>query len=368
MILRQTEQLGTEPTAPHWSHQFGLRSGPSSDQKRRKFGQNPVKLCYIGKRLRQRAGSSVNLPHEKPREVSPNTANSCDAGFILIPVLATLGLLTLIAMVLAKTTIVDVRTAAYQVREAELEALADGAARLAIRRIVSDRTAARSSDQIGTGKKSAALPINGRPVICSLPGATAIITVQDVGGLIDLNTAPQVLFERLLISLDLTKETAAKLAAAIIDFRDLDDSPLPGGAETAEYRAAGIPFGPKNGPFVSVNELDQVLGMTPTLLARLRTMVTVHSASRGVDLSVASGELRGLGLESEFVVPSTGRAFQLQVTAANTQQTSFTRDVVFEPNLRAPAGFVISSWRRNLSRGSSVGTDHPPCSDLARAE
>jgi hypothetical protein len=41
-------------------------------------------------------------------------ATATDTGFILIPVLVTLGLLALIAMVLAKTTIVDVRTAALQ--------------------------------------------------------------------------------------------------------------------------------------------------------------------------------------------------------------------------------------------------------------
>jgi general secretion pathway protein K len=295
-------------------------------------------------------------------------ATATDTGFILIPVLVTLGLLALIAMVLAKTTIVDVRTAAFQLREAEAEALADGASRLAIRRVVTDRVAGRSSGSSGGTKPDAALPVDGRAIACRVPGATAVITVQDTGGLIDLNTAPQALFERLLVSADLSPEDAGRLAAAIIDFRDFDDRPVPGGAESAEYRAAGLPFGPKNAPFTSVSELDQVLGMTPATLARIRPLVTVFSSSRGVDLNVASAQMRGLGLQNEFAVPSTGRAFQVRVTATTDGRTSFTREVVFEPSLRSPTGFVITDWRRGTTVEAVAGGDLPSCLDLVRAD
>jgi general secretion pathway protein K len=312
----------------------------------------------------------LTTPSGPPRaavapDTAPDTAN--DSGFILIPVLVTLGLLSVIAMALAKTTIIDVRTAAYQLREAEAEALADGASRLAIRRVIADRTAGRSGSNTG-GRNEAALGVDGRQVACRLPGATAVITVQDTGGLVDLNTAPQVLFERLFVSIDVPKDDAAKLAAAIIDFRDLDDSPVPGGAEAAEYRAAGLPFGPKNAPFTSVSELDQVLGMTPAVLSRIRPLVTVFSSSRGIDLNVASQQLRGLGLPNEFVVPSNGRAFLVRVTATTDLRTSFTRELVFEPNLRAPLGFVITDWRRGANVETSAAVELPSCLDLARSE
>jgi general secretion pathway protein K len=299
------------------------------------------------------------------------TAKVPDAGFILVPVLVTLGLLALIAMVLAKTTIVEVRTAAFQLREAEAEALADGASRLAIRRVITDRTAGRTGLPSGGpngAKTDAALPLDGRAIACRLPGATAVITVQDTGGLIDLNTAPQVLFERMFVSVDIAKEEAGRLAAAIIDFRDFDDRPVPGGAESADYRAAGLPFGPKNAPFTSVSELDQVLGMTPATLARIRPLVTVFSSSRGVDLNVASAQMRGLGLQGEFAVPSTGRAFQVRVTTTTDGRTSFTREVVFEPSLRSPAGFVITDWRRGTTVEAVAAGDLPSCLDLARAD
>jgi general secretion pathway protein K len=297
-----------------------------------------------------------------------DAAITSSTGFILIPVLVTLGLLSLIAMTLAKTTVIDLRTAAFQMREAEAEALADGASRLAIRRIVTDRAAGRSSQRVGNNNE-AVIPLDGRAVACRLPGATAVITAQDAGGLVDLNTAPQALLEQLFVGIDVPKDEAARLAAAIADFRDADDSPLPGGAESAEYRAAGLPFGPKNAPFASVGELDQVLGMTPDLLVRARGLFTVSSASRGVDLNVAGSRLRGMNLQNEFVVPSAGRAFQLRVIVRTDQGTAFARDAVFEPNLRAPAGFIITDWRRGREdRLNQAGSELGSCLDLVRVD
>jgi DNA uptake protein ComE-like DNA-binding protein len=290
-----------------------------------------------------------------------------DAGFILIPVLVTLGLLSLIALTVARATRIDVRAAAYQLRSTEAEALADGVTRLAIRRVVADRAAAVVSRAPGNDKS---LPLNGQPVACDIQGASAVITAQDAGGLIDLNTASLSLLVQLLAGLGTPKDDAARLAAAIVDFRDFDDVPLPGGAENAEYKAAGLPFGPKNGPLNTVSELDQVLGMTPALLARLRPMVTVSSASRGVDRSVASPAVQRLELQNEFNVPSNGRAFQLRV-GVQTPQAVFVRDVSFELNLRAPSGFTITDWRRGqVSPGDPQpgGGEVNSCLDLARLE
>jgi general secretion pathway protein K len=294
-------------------------------------------------------------------DIPAEPARAPDGGFILIPVLVTLGLLSLIAMTLAKSTMTDVRAVAHQLRSAEAEAIADGIARLAVRRIVTDRVAGRD------GSSGAILPTNGRSVACRIPGATMVVTAQDAGGLIDLNTAPQGLLTLMFVSVDVGGDEAARLAAAIIDFRDADDKPVAGGAEMAEYRAAGLPFGPKNAPFASTNELDQVFGLTPEIAARVRTLITVSSSSLGIDTNTANVRLRNVSRQPEFAVPSNGRAFQLRVTAATDQGTSFTRDLVFEPNLRAQTGFVITDWRRGMTDAfdAQAGSDLSSCLDLA---
>lgn len=68
---------------------------------------------------------------------------------------------------------------------------------------------------------------------------------------------------------------AERLAKAIIDWRDPDDDPRFQGAESADYHAAGLPYGSKNAPFTSTAELRLVLGFTPELVRAVADSVTV---------------------------------------------------------------------------------------------
>ena len=54
--------------------------------------------------------------------------------------------------------------------------------------------------------------------------------------------------------------------AAIIDWRDEDNTITPGGAEAEYYLAAQPPYLPRNGPLPTVRELLMVRGITPELL------------------------------------------------------------------------------------------------------
>jgi len=60
------------------------------------------------------------------------------------------------------------------------------------------------------------------------------------------------------------------------------------GAEDSAYAAEGLPYGAKDGPFPSVEELRQVLGVTPELYARLAPELTVDSGVDQVDQQFAS--------------------------------------------------------------------------------
>ena len=55
----------------------------------------------------------------------------------------------------------------------------------------------------------------------------------------------------------------------------------PNGAEEAAYRAAGLPWGPKNAPFETVEELQQVLGMTADIYKRVAPSLTTYSGEAG---------------------------------------------------------------------------------------
>lgn len=67
-------------------------------------------------------------------------------------------------------------------------------------------------------------------------------------------------------SLDKLSNMTAEIAGSIVDWRDADDEPTNGGAESSVYLAqADDAHRAKNAPFESVDELQQVSGVTPEL-------------------------------------------------------------------------------------------------------
>lgn len=83
--------------------------------------------------------------------------------------------------------------------------------------------------------------------------------IEDENGKIDINTASPAVLEAL-------PGMTPELAAAIVDWRDGDDDPTDGGAESEYYLALTPPYRPKNAPFESLEELLLVRGFTTALL------------------------------------------------------------------------------------------------------
>jgi general secretion pathway protein K len=94
-------------------------------------------------------------------------------------------------------------------------------------------------------------------------------SIQGELGKVNLNQAPQALLVSLFGLAGVDPTRAQSLAGAVADFRDEDNLKRLNGAEGTDYRTAGLAWGPKNAPFETVEELQQVLGMTPPMYARL---------------------------------------------------------------------------------------------------
>ena len=114
------------------------------------------------------------------------------------------------------------------------------------------------------------------------------ISVSNEASRIDLNQADAKTLTALLMVLEVPDDAAAALADRILDWRDEDDLVGLNGAEDSDYAAEGLPYGAKDGPFTSVEELRQVLGVTPELYARLAPELTVDSGVDQVDQQFAS--------------------------------------------------------------------------------
>src|SRR5690606_34743931 len=118
---------------------------------------------------------------------------------------------------------------------------------------------------------------DGRPYHWQYGDAEVEVRITDERGRVDLNRATPQLLQSLLQALGADPARASAQAAAIVDWRDADDMPAPGGAEDPAYAAAGRPYGAKDAPFESEAELLQVLGIETADHQRLRPQVAVHS-------------------------------------------------------------------------------------------
>ena len=119
-------------------------------------------------------------------------------------------------------------------------------------------------------------------------------------GKVDLNQADAVLLGALFEAAGSDRGQASQMAGAILDWRDPDPLTQPaGGAEDPDYASAGRVYGAKDALFESVAEVEQVLGMTPALYARVAPYLTVYSGRAQPDTTFAPGMvLQAMGLDA----------------------------------------------------------------------
>ncbi len=156
-------------------------------------------------------------------------------------------------------------------------------------RYLFDTTAARYAAEAGIHRAAFELRnpdmetrwvADGRPYTIRFGEAEVEIRISDESGRVDLNQADEQFLVELFMANGVEEIEALHLAAAIADWRDPDDLPRLYGAEIDEYLAAGYPYGPANEDFGSVEELQQVIGMTWELYTQIEELLTVHGQAQ----------------------------------------------------------------------------------------
>ncbi|HSM69542.1 MAG TPA: type II secretion system protein GspK [Xanthomonadales bacterium] len=123
-----------------------------------------------------------------------------------------------------------------------------------------------------------------------IDGVLLEVSVTDERGKLDINAANEDTLVTLFGNNGLDSEQAALLAAAVLDWRDADEVERVNGAEWDTYMAAGLPVGPANRPFMMVDELLQVLGMSYELYRRIEPGISVYSRASNPDPAYAPAE------------------------------------------------------------------------------
>ena len=107
-------------------------------------------------------------------------------------------------------------------------------------------------------------------------GETRInVKLEDEACWINPNSASSALVEALLRATGSDSATASKLAIAISEWTGTVSVARPRATVMEDYQNAGLDYGPPGEAMETLDELGQVLGMTPTVLASLRPHLTL---------------------------------------------------------------------------------------------
>ena len=118
---------------------------------------------------------------------------------------------------------------------------------------------------------------DGRPYTFVYDRASVVVRATDEDGKVDLNSAAPEVLAGLFRAAGLRPREADELADRVVDWRSPPGLSGEVDSRRAAYVAAGRDYGPRNGPFVTVEELQLVLGMTPALYRQIAPVLTIWS-------------------------------------------------------------------------------------------
>jgi general secretion pathway protein K len=240
-------------------------------------------------------------------QVTPGSGGRprAEHGLALVSVLWALVILSLLAASLIASLGFSYRLAHNRGERARAEALAEASIARAVLAMLDRRP-------------DKAWRIDGTVTRFTYAGAALRVAIQDELGKIDLNAADGPLLKGLFRSAGLDAETAEIMADRVQDWRDSTGLHRVNGASDEDYRAAGYSYGPRHGPFQTINELKLVLGMTPALFDRITPAITVYSGRPSLDPATApAAALRALAAMDGIAASGTVRTTDVSTGAAS---------------------------------------------------
>jgi len=189
---------------------------------------------------------------------SPFRSHHTQSGFVLLIVLWALAIMALIDAAITSGSRTNLKLAEELRAVAYAESAADGGVAEAIFRLQNKQWAVNATYAIKIG------------------AARLNIELRDEATKVNPNRASWSVLKLLLISVGVDEATSTRIAKSIVDYRNRTTTSLLGGQSIAQYRDAGLTYGPSNRPFESLDEIGLVIGVTPDLLARIEPHLTIY--------------------------------------------------------------------------------------------
>ena len=187
-------------------------------------------------------------------------------GAALILVLWLVAALSLVVLAGAQGVRQQAQRATLDLERLRTESVLDAAIQVVAQRLLVDK---------GQGSQYRILRL-------ALGSSDVWVEITPSGGLVDVNVASDALLQALFQRAGgLSSGEAAILSSRVRDYLDPDDAPGGvGGAEAAQYRAAGWPTLPRNAALEDLSELKFVLGMTTGLYEIIAPHLGINGQQR----------------------------------------------------------------------------------------
>jgi general secretion pathway protein K len=208
--------------------------------------------------------------------MSARHANARGAALLIV-----LWITTLLAILLGSFVVLS-RTESLQTRH-----LFEGARA----RYAAEAGIARAVYELRRGDPLARWIADGRAYEIEFESAKVKIEITDESGKVDINAADEEVLLALFGVAGAEPERARALVDAVMDWRDPDDLVRTNGAEDRDYEAADYPYGAADVGFVTIGELQQVMGMDFELYRQLEPLITVYSRSTRPNPAFASAPI-----------------------------------------------------------------------------
>jgi general secretion pathway protein K len=264
---------------------------------------------------------------------SPPAVRRQNGGFALIIVLWTLVLIAFIVAHLTARGRTEIHIANNLVTNAIAQAAADGA--------IFDTVFNLSNPQ-----PDQRWPVDGSMRDLVIGDSHVRVRLEDEAWWINPNSASPALLEALLYATGSDPEGARRLALAIGEWVGSASAPRPANLLLADYRAAGLDYGPPGAPLETLDELGRVLGVTPATLAAIRPHLTLlgppQPSATSADPFVATALASVATIEpvvSANQPPSDLLTTRITATASGPSRAQVTRSPIVRFGAALPRGF-----------------------------
>jgi general secretion pathway protein K len=273
-----------------------------------------------------------------PLPVSCPAAGRYESGFALIIVLWTLVLIGFIVAQLTTTGRTEIRIANNIVTNSAAQAAADGAIYEAIFNLSDPEPEQR-------------WPVDGNAREVGIGASKVTIWLEDEAWRINPSLTSPALLEALLRVTGSDPESARRVANAIAEWVGSIPEARPRDTVVADYRAAGLDYGPPGEPLETLDELSRVLGMTPALLAALRPHLTLFGPPQPSAASADPIVAAALAASKQAaVIPSAAQpppdmlTTRITASAVGPSNAHATRSAIVRFGAMLPHGYEVLAW------------------------